>query len=107
LCVFTFVSKFSTPNNRFCFVFVTVVSDCTNEQRDYDQARENGTVGFTQLRPLCDAKGDYLPAHCIGGSMLVRILNYLLASFAVYSMSLTYTVNSFRKFPLKLKNRVS
>lgn len=48
---------------------VPLISDCTNEQREYDQALKNGTLGFTQVRPLCDEKGDYLPAHCIGGSI--------------------------------------
>ncbi|XP_021934661.1 thyroglobulin-like isoform X2 [Zootermopsis nevadensis] len=48
---------------------VPLISDCTNEQRDYDQARENGSLGFTRVRPLCDERGDYLPAHCIGGSV--------------------------------------
>jgi hypothetical protein len=39
------------------------------EQKDYDEAWKNGLLGFTQVRPLCDEKGDYMPAHCIGSSM--------------------------------------
>ena len=48
---------------------VTVVSECTIEQREYDEALKNGSLGFTQVRPMCDGKGDYLPAHCIGSSV--------------------------------------
>ena len=57
------------PDNRYCICFVTVSSDCINEQRDYDEALNTGSLGLTQVRPICDEKGDYGPAHCIGGSM--------------------------------------
>lgn len=48
---------------------VPIVSNCTKEQKDYDGAWENGTLGITQVRPLCDEKGDYQSPRCIGGSI--------------------------------------
>jgi len=48
---------------------VPLDTNCTKEQRDYDEAWEKGTLGFTQVRTLCDEKGDYLSPHCIGASI--------------------------------------
>lgn len=59
----------SKENGRVSSTCVPLVSECTNEQRDYDEAWKNGSLGFTQVRPLCDEVGDYLPAHCIGSSI--------------------------------------
>ncbi|XP_069686026.1 uncharacterized protein [Periplaneta americana] len=44
-------------------------SECTKKQDEYDQKYEDGNLGFTQLRPQCDAKGEFKPAHCIAGSI--------------------------------------
>jgi hypothetical protein len=57
------------PDNSYCICFVTVDTDCTKEQRDYDEAWKDGTLGFTEVRTLCDEEGEYLSPHCIDGSM--------------------------------------
>ncbi|PSN37550.1 hypothetical protein C0J52_12554 [Blattella germanica] len=48
---------------------IALNTPCMTEQVKFDQSREDGTWGFTQIRPLCDARGFYHPAHCIGTSI--------------------------------------
>lgn len=59
-------SLWCSNENATC---VPLHSACTKEQSVYDEAFQNGTLGFTQVRTLCDGEGDYLSPHCILNSI--------------------------------------
>uniref|UniRef100_A0A6M2DWG9 Putative thyroglobulin type i repeat protein n=1 Tax=Xenopsylla cheopis TaxID=163159 RepID=A0A6M2DWG9_XENCH len=40
---------------------------CYKEQKDYDDKKNNGTVGKYEERPKCDERGNYKPVKCIQG----------------------------------------
>ncbi|KAJ9595074.1 hypothetical protein L9F63_013639, partial [Diploptera punctata] len=44
-------------------------TDCVMSQQVFDESQKQGTWGSTQMRPLCTARGEYFPAHCIGSSI--------------------------------------
>ncbi|XP_046422651.1 uncharacterized protein LOC124180841 isoform X1 [Neodiprion fabricii] len=47
----------------------TMTTDCALERVAYDEKRDNGTLGSSELRPECDNDGLYSAAHCIPGSI--------------------------------------
>ncbi|XP_015596625.1 uncharacterized protein LOC107268394 isoform X2 [Cephus cinctus] len=53
-----------------------LVSHCTNAQDEYDERAANGTLGSMEVRPLCDGEGDFMPAHCIPGSICYCVSPY-------------------------------
>lgn len=50
--------------------FVSVANTiCVNEQNQYDEMKQNGTLGQFMLRPECDIDGYYKATKCIPGQM--------------------------------------
>uniref|UniRef100_A0A6P7H4E1 Thyroglobulin-like isoform X1 n=2 Tax=Diabrotica virgifera virgifera TaxID=50390 RepID=A0A6P7H4E1_DIAVI len=42
-------------------------TSCTKKQDDYDGKRENGTLGYMEVRQDCDSEGEFVPYKCIPG----------------------------------------
>ncbi|XP_055532224.1 uncharacterized protein LOC129722641 [Wyeomyia smithii] len=42
-------------------------SKCYTQQKNFDQSREDGTIGNLMQRPACDADGNFAPVVCIPG----------------------------------------
>lgn len=44
-------------------------TECFKQQIAFDIAKENGTVGKLEQRPVCDDEGFFKPLKCIPGEM--------------------------------------
>ncbi len=42
---------------------------CMRIRHNYEQDEEAGTVGVAQMKPECDAAGNYAPRQCLKGSV--------------------------------------
>nr|CAD7452476.1 unnamed protein product [Timema tahoe] len=48
---------------------------CIQQQQEYEERKSSGKLRMTELRPQCDEKGNFAPAHCIQGSICYCVSN--------------------------------
>lgn len=44
---------------------ILVTSDCTGQQNNYDGRKQDGQLGYMEMRPMCDGDGKYESYKCI------------------------------------------
>lgn len=56
-----------TTNRIIIRVLFTVRFPCINDQKDWLNRKNAGTLGHMELKPQCDRNGNYMPVKCIPG----------------------------------------